>query len=45
MVALKVKLSFEEKTYVENNRFTKLQASGSDSEDDGLIGSARPDVQ
>ena len=34
IVALKIKLSNEEKTYVNNNRFTKLQISGSDSDND-----------
>ena len=33
-VALKLKLSYEEKTFVENNRFPKLQLSDSSSDDD-----------
>ena len=34
IVLLKLKLTYEEKTFVENNRFTKLQLSGPDSSDD-----------
>ena len=30
---MKIKLTYEEKTYVENNRFKKLHVSGSDSDD------------
>ena len=33
-VALKLKLNYEEKTFVENNRFPKLQLSDSSSGDD-----------
>ena len=34
IIKLKLKLTYEEKTFVENNRFTKLQLSGPDSSDD-----------